>query len=104
MKTDTNLLRQHAGHGPFAALLCALIYAAAAGTCLAAKNSPPTAQNLSVVAAANLATPIILQGSDPNGDPLTFSIVTPPTQGTLSGTAPNLIYTPRSDFLGPDSF
>ena len=104
MKTDRNLLRQHSGHRPLAALLCALVCAAAASSCLAAKNSPPTAQNLSVMAAANLSTPIVLQGSDPNGDPLTFSIVTPPTQGTLSGTAPNLTYTPSPDFLGPDTF
>ena len=39
-----------------------------------------------------------------DGDPLTFSVVTSPTHGALSGTAPNLTYTPAADYNGPDSF
>src|SRR5688572_1841167 len=105
MKTGlTNLLRHHPSRRAFAATLVALACAAGAGTCLAAKNIAPTAQNLSIVAAANLDTPIVLQGSDPNGDRITFSIVSPPAHGSLSGTAPNLFYTPVPDFLGADSF
>src|SRR5262245_27955669 len=106
IKTGTaDSSHHHVGRRPFAALLLgALACVATVGTCIAAKNSPPTAQDLSVVAAANLSTPIVLQGSDPNGDPFTFSIVTAPTHGTLSETPPNLIYTPSPDFLGPDSF
>src|SRR5438105_9614149 len=82
----------------------ALACAAAASISVAAKNLPPTAQNLSIIAAANLGTPIVLQGSDPNGDALTFTLVAFPSRGTLSGTAPNLIYTPFFNFLGTDSF
>ena len=35
--------------------------------------------------------------------PLTFTIETPPAHGTLSGTAPNLTYTPAANFNGFDS-
>jgi hypothetical protein len=45
-----------------------------------------------------------LAGTDPDGDPLTYHIVTGPSNGTLSGTEPNLIYTPNPDFWGQDEF
>jgi hypothetical protein len=35
---------------------------------------------------------------------LTFAVTTSPTHGTLSGTAPNLTYTPNAGYFGPDSF
>jgi hypothetical protein len=58
----------------------------------------------------NLARPedtplaITLTGSDPQGSNLTFSVVTGPLHGTLSGTAPNLLYLPGTNYTGPDSF
>jgi hypothetical protein len=70
----------------------------------------PTAQNLSIVAPANLGTPIVLKGSDPNGLPLGFRLFYHGTfvtfaasHGIVTGTEPNLIYTPFPDYLGPDS-
>lgn len=50
------------------------------------------------------AVAITLSGLDPDGDPLTYVITGAPTHGTLSGSAPNLVYTPNPDFHGPDSF
>ncbi|MCP4303298.1 MAG: tandem-95 repeat protein, partial [bacterium] len=54
---------------------------------------------------------IMLTGSDPDGDTLTFSIVTPPTSGTFTQpltqippTSADLEYTPNADFNGSDSF
>ena len=47
---------------------------------------------------------ITLSGSDPDGDALTYSIVSGPTNGTLSGSGANLIYTPTANYNGPDSF
>ena len=44
-----------------------------------------------------------LQGSDVENDPISFQIVSHPLNGILSGTAPNLIYTPNIDFNGSDS-
>jgi hypothetical protein len=48
--------------------------------------------------------PVTLTGVDPRGDPLTFAVATPPAHGTLSGTQPNLAYTPNANFFGSDSF
>ena len=47
---------------------------------------------------------VTLAGSDPDGNPLTFTVASLPAHGTLSGTAPNLTYTPAPDYNGPDSF
>jgi hypothetical protein len=67
---------------------------------------PPTANAQSVSVAENVAKAITLTGSDPNTPalPLTFTVTSAPMHGTLSGTAPNLIYTPNAGYLGPDSF
>jgi hypothetical protein len=43
-------------------------------------------------------------GSDPDHDPLTFTLVTPPAHGTLTGTAPMLLYTPAPGYTGQDAF
>ena len=39
-----------------------------------------------------------------DGGALTFAVVAGPANGTLSGTAPNLTYTPNTGFFGNDSF
>ena len=67
-------------------------------------NDPPlaTAQTLSV--SANTATPITLAGVDPEGYALVYSVVSNPSHGTLSGTAPNLTYQPIANYRGADSF
>ena len=66
----------------------------------------PTANSQSVNVAHNTAKAITLTGSDPNTPPqsLTFSVATGPAHGTLSGTAPNLTYTPNAGYQGTDSF
>ncbi len=55
-----------------------------------------------VSVARDTSLPLILQASDSDGDPLTFTIVTSPRHGALSGTAPNLVYTPAPGFSGTD--
>ncbi len=68
-------------------------------------NVAPVANNQSVNTFYEAAEPITLTGSDANpGDTLTYSIVTGPGNGTLSGTPPNLIYTPENGYSGGDSF
>nr|AFI78505.1 serine proteinase precursor protein [uncultured bacterium ws156A7] len=67
-------------------------------------NDTPEADPQSVSTAEDTARAITLTGSDIDGDPLTYSIVIGPTDGILSGTAPNLTYTPAADFNGSDSF
>ena len=67
-------------------------------------NQAPTADaQSSVQAAINTDLSITLAGSDPEGSNLTYSVGTP-TNGTLSGTAPDLTYTPSTDYTGSDSF
>jgi hypothetical protein len=70
----------------------------------AAANQAPTANDSAVTAPQNTATPIMLSGSDPDGDPLLFTVVTGPAHGGLNGVAPNLSYTPTPGFQGQDSF
>ena len=47
---------------------------------------------------------IQLTGMDSDGDPLEYEVVEPPKQGTLTGTAPNLVYAPSANFYGTDDF
>ena len=67
-------------------------------------NDPPVANNQTVSLAEDVSTSIILSGSDPDGDPLTYTLLTQPAHGTLSGTVPNLTYTPTLNYNGGDSF
>ena len=46
----------------------------------------------------------MLSGTDPEGAAVTFSVVVSPGHGTLSGTAPALVYTPAADYYGSDQF
>src|SRR5262249_45098079 len=47
---------------------------------------------------------IPLAGTDVEGSALSFAIVTNPVSGVLSGTPPNVTYTPNTNFNGTDSF
>ena len=67
-------------------------------------NDTPVVVGQSVSVFENQNVNIILTGSDVDGDELTFSVVSEPANGTLSGAAPSLLYTPNSDHTGIDSF
>jgi RHS repeat-associated protein len=45
----------------------------------------------------------VLSAFDANGDPLTFEVLSLPTHGVLTGTAPSLTYEPDADFHGEDT-
>ncbi|MCB1555584.1 MAG: tandem-95 repeat protein [Xanthomonadales bacterium] len=67
-------------------------------------NDAPLASDSTVQTNEDTPLTIALTGSDPDGDALTFSLQSPPSNGTLSGHAPDLTYTPNTDFHGADSF
>ena len=71
---------------------------------VAAVNDAPVATAQAV--STNIGTPVnfTLAGSDVDGNTLTYAVATNPTKGTLSGTAPNLTYTPTAGQQGADSF
>ncbi|MEZ5577676.1 MAG: Ig-like domain-containing protein [Candidatus Competibacteraceae bacterium] len=66
-------------------------------------NEPPVANPQSVTTTEDTPITIMLTGSDPENQTLSF-ISTSPSQGVLSGIAPNLTYTPNANFSGSDSF
>ncbi len=67
-------------------------------------NHPPVAANQSVTTAQDTAKPLVLSATDADGQALTYSVTAQPVHGSLSGAAPQLIYTPASGYYGTDSF
>ena len=69
-----------------------------------AYNAHPVASTMNLDVMVNTFQNFALTVYDPEGSNLTYAVVDTPTQGVLTGTAPNLIYTPATDFEGYDSF
>jgi hypothetical protein len=67
-------------------------------------NDAPVATAQSASTNEDTSVALTLAGTDVDGNPLTYSVVQAPTRGTLSGTAPNLTYTPSANYHGPDTF
>ena len=70
-----------------------------------AANGMPVAAVQNLDTNEDVALPVTLSGTDPDGDALTaFTVTVQPTHGSLSGSAPNLTYTPAANYNGTDSF
>ncbi|MGJ8639764.1 MAG: Ig-like domain-containing protein [Opitutaceae bacterium] len=67
-------------------------------------NDAPVASAQSVSTSEDTAKAITLSGSDLDGDSLSFSILSLPSKGTLSGSGANRTYTPNANANGSDSF
>jgi hypothetical protein len=70
-------------------------------------NHAPTANNQSVVTSIDKPISIILSASDKDNDNLSAKIQSGPVHGTLSSINENtgeVTYTPKSGFVGTDSF
>jgi large repetitive protein len=65
---------------------------------------PPVATSNTVDVIEDIPQSITLSGTDPGGRPLRYSIESEPVHGMLTGTAPHLVYTPRANYFGADSF
>jgi len=70
----------------------------------AISNTPPVAYAQCASSTGTNPVSITLTGSDPNGLSLTYTPVSTPALGTLSGTPPNLTYTPTQPLTTDDSF
>jgi PKD repeat protein len=67
-------------------------------------NDAPSANDQSIATDEDTPAAITLTGSDIDSDPLSFTVAPGPSNGTLSGSPPNLTYTPFGNFSGSDSF
>jgi len=67
-------------------------------------NDTPVAYPQSIETMVDTPVEIYLTGSDVDGDALTYTITKNPDHGTLSGTAPNLTYSPNEGYSGSDNF
>src|SRR5205085_2857932 len=67
-------------------------------------NDVPVANNQSLTSNEDTSLAIMLTGLDVEGSPLTYSIITGPAHGALSGTPPNISYLPATNYFGADSF
>lgn len=67
-------------------------------------NQQPLANTQSLNVDEDTSLGITLDGQDSDDDELSYRIVSQPTQGSLSGLAPNLNYTPNDNYHGDDNF
>jgi hypothetical protein len=67
-------------------------------------NHAPSANDQNVATTSGSSVAITLTSSDADGDAVTYELGTTPGHGTLTGTPPNLIYTPAAGYAGPDDF
>jgi hypothetical protein len=68
-------------------------------------NAAPIASNQLVTVIGDAPAALTLQASDPNGDPLTFQINSPPLDGLLTSFNPangDVTYLPARGYRGPD--
>ena len=67
-------------------------------------NAPPVAHSQSAAVPKASPTPVTLTATDPEGYALNYTVTSGPSHGTLTGTAPDLLYTGDFAYTGSDSF
>ncbi|RHW74844.1 Ig-like domain-containing protein, partial [Colwellia sp. RSH04] len=67
-------------------------------------SNAPVADAQSVTVEEDTSLQIMLTASDLDKDELSYSLVTQPSHGELTGNAPELTYVPENNFNGTDSF
>ena len=76
----------------------------AATELLAGGPAVPVANDGSITTDKNRPVAIALTASDADNDLLSYTVVSGPANGALTGTPPNLTYTPAAGYNGADSF
>ena len=69
-----------------------------------AVNDPPVAQGQSVTTPEDTSRFIGFTATDVEGGVLTYTVVSGPAHGTLTGNGASRTYTPAANYNGPDSF
>jgi VCBS repeat-containing protein len=67
-------------------------------------NIAPVAKEQSVETLEDESLAVTLSATDGDNDPITYTVETLPSHGSLQGTAPMLTYAPVPNYNGPDSF
>jgi endonuclease G len=68
-------------------------------------NNPPGTENQSATTDEDVPVGITLNAVSPSLSPsFNYTIVTPPTNGVITGDGPTVTYTPAANFHGSDSF
>lgn len=67
-------------------------------------NRAPTAFSQGLSTITNVAITVTLSANDPEGTPLTYTVVQTPLHGTLTGLPPLLMYAPSNRYVGEDEF
>lgn len=67
-------------------------------------NSAPIAESQLATTDEDATVAVHLGGSDPDNDPLSYTALTAPANGVITGAAQDWSYTPNPDFNGTDSF
>ncbi|TMO54832.1 hypothetical protein CWC18_20600 [Pseudoalteromonas aurantia] len=67
-------------------------------------NDAPEAQSTSATTDEETPLSVTLNGSDIDGDNVSFIIISQPTNGSVTLSGRQVIYTPNDDFTGTDSF
>jgi hypothetical protein len=68
------------------------------------RNSLPSVTGRSVRTATGAPVAVTPAATDPDEDPLTYSVARAPRDGAVTGAGPELTYRPKAAFRGTDSF
>jgi len=67
-------------------------------------NRPPSCTDVNLATPQGIPLPIVLTGTDPDANALTFTIRKGAEHGRLEGLAPYFTYYPNNGYVGPDTF
>ncbi len=94
--TDSFTFRSHDGQAASNVSIIALT--------VGAVNDAPLALAQTISTTRNSNASVLLLGTDVESDTISYTLVSSPTHGLLSGAVPDLLYTPENNFVGADSF
>ena len=71
---------------------------------ITAVNDAPVATEQSLSTIEDISLEIVLEGTDPESDSLTFSVIDNPTNGTVTLNETKVTYVPNAGYFGSDTF